>query len=93
VPAAAVPVIWQFVNVATPATADIVEHDNDPEAGPVLFARVTLPLSEVTTLPEESSTFTVGEILTFVPSTTSPTDWVVNTSLDLAVTPESRRLQ
>ena len=51
VPAAAVPVIWQPVNVATPATAATVvplEHESAPAPGPVAIASVTFPVSLVT---------------------------------------------
>jgi hypothetical protein len=85
VPAAAVPEIWQLVKVATPATAAMVgkpefEHDNDPAPGPEAMAKVTLPVSVVTTLPAESSTETLGEVAKLVASTTPPTGWVVKTS-------------
>ena len=50
VPAAPVPVIWQFANEATPATAAIVgkplfEHDRAPAGGPLEIASVTFPVS------------------------------------------------
>ncbi len=83
-PAAAVPVIWQLVKVATPATAEMVgnpvfEHASVPAPGPELTARVTLPVS-LTTLPLASSTLTTGEVVKFVPSVTLPTGSVVKTS-------------
>ena len=53
VPAAAVPVIWQFANVATPATAATVVavQESEPAPGPVEIASVTFPVSVVTVLP------------------------------------------
>ena len=83
-PAAAVPVIWQLVKVATPATAEMVgnpvfEHASVPAPGPELTARVTLPVS-LTTLPLASSTLTTGEVVKFVPSVTLPTGSVVKTN-------------
>ena len=53
VPAAAVPVIWQFANVATPATAATVVavQESAPAPGPLDFVSVTLPVSVVTVLP------------------------------------------
>jgi hypothetical protein len=41
-------------------------------------------VSEVTTLPDESSTETLGDVVKFVPSSTFPTGWVVKTSLAAA---------
>jgi hypothetical protein len=52
--------------------------------GPVAVATVTVPVSEVTTLPDESSTETLGDVVKFVPSSTFPTGWVVKTSLAAA---------
>ena len=54
VPAAAVPVIWQFAKVATPATA--VDGgggagESACPAGPLAIASVTFPVSVVTALP------------------------------------------
>ena len=67
------PPIWQLVKVATPATAAMVgkpgfEHDSDAPAGPEAIARVTVPVSEVTTLPLASSTETFGEVVKSVAS-------------------------
>jgi hypothetical protein len=41
--------------------------------GPVAVAKVTVPVSEVTTLPDESSTETLGDVVKFVPSRTFAT--------------------
>ena len=53
VPAAAVPVIWQPANDATPATAATVVavQEREPAPGPLDFANVTEPVSDVTVLP------------------------------------------
>ncbi len=76
------------MKVATPATAAIVgkpvfEHVRVPP-GPVAVAKVTVPESEVTTLPDESSTEILGDVVKFVPSRTLPTGWVVKTSFAAA---------
>ena len=80
------PLIWQLVKVATPATAAMVgkpgfEHDSDPPPGPEAIAKVTVPVSEVATLPLASSTETTGEVAKSVASPTFPSGWVVKTRL------------
>ena len=87
-PAAAVPVIWQFANVATPATAATVVavQAREPVAGPLAIARVTFPVSVVTVLPKASCTVTTGGVVNATPSVTPPTGWVVKASLFAAPT-------
>src|SRR5262249_34157818 len=88
VPAAAVPVIWQFAKLATPATAATVVavHPSEPPAGPELIPSVTFPLSDVTVLPYASCTFTTGCVASATPSATPPTGCVENASLLTAPT-------
>ena len=66
------------------------EQISDPAPGPVAMAKVTLPVSDVTTLPLASSTETVGEVAKLVASGTPPTGWVVKTSFVAAPTEVNR---
>ena len=55
------------------------EQDSDAPAGPEAIAKVTVPVSEVTTLALASSTETTGEVVKSVASPTFPYGWVVKT--------------